>query len=443
LKSKKKDIKVRELFRKKLDKVAIVPDDSVRRELMRRLETKEFLRFNLLRFNIWYLALITGTIITACILLFSAKDKSGDLHELLSGGNGVSENEIVIDRKAALRQSSLPGPVNSVSEKERLPVKSIITDDKDIASSENQSDSLVASPVPVKAVSEEKVLAGMKSSEKIVNSPASSAGNVLFEASATQGCTPLKVRFHINPGLCDSCRWTFGDGGISTEKDPEWIFDAEGEYNVGLTVFCREGLHATYFRTIIVHPRPVARFEISPENPAIPGGQVSFINYSNGAATFKWNFGDGKISSDFEPKHIYDKPGSYNVSLVAASDKGCIDSMKVENAFSGSEYFIRFPNAFIPNQQGPTGGYYSARSNESSDVFYPVFSGVTEYQLKIFSKLGILIFESNDINIGWDGYLDGVLNTAGVYIWKVRGKFRNGETFIRMGDVTLLRAASN
>ncbi len=63
MKAKKRDIKVRELFRKKLDKVAVVPSDSVRRELMRNLEKKEFLRFNLSRFNIWYLALITGTII--------------------------------------------------------------------------------------------------------------------------------------------------------------------------------------------------------------------------------------------------------------------------------------------------------------------------------------------------------------------------------------------
>ena len=30
----------------------------------------------------------------------------------------------------------------------------------------------------------------------------------------------------------DSCRWTFGDGGYSSKKDPEWIFDVEGEYKV-------------------------------------------------------------------------------------------------------------------------------------------------------------------------------------------------------------------
>jgi len=50
-----------------------------------------------------------------------------------------------------------------------------------------------------------------------------------------------------------------------------------------------------------------------------------------------------------------------------------------------------------------------------------------------------LIFETNDINIGWDGYFKGQLSNPGVYIWKVRGNFRNGEPFTKMGDVTLLK----
>jgi hypothetical protein len=111
----------------------------------------------------------------------------------------------------------------------------------------------------------------------------------------------------------------------------------------------------------------------------------------------------------------------------------------VINAFSGSEYFIEFPNAFIPNPDGPVGGSYSSKSDEGAEIFHPSFSGVSDYHLKIFSKLGILIFESNDINIGWDGYIKGQLSNPGVYVWKVRGNFRNGEPFIRMGDVTLLK----
>ena len=154
---------------------------------------------------------------------------------------------------------------------------------------------------------------------------------------------------------------------------------------------------------------------------------------------FKWDFGDGYISQSFEPNHTYSKFGNYNISLVAFSDWGCRDSLIVYNAFSGSECFIKFPNAFIPNTQGPTDGFYSSKSDETAQVFHPSYSGISDYQLKIFSKLGIQIFESNDINIGWDGYNKGQLCESGVFIWKVRGKFRNGEPFIKMGDVTLLK----
>ena len=78
-------------------------------------------------------------------------------------------------------------------------------------------------------------------------------------------------------------------------------------------------------------------------------------------------------------------------------------------------------------------------SDEAAQVFHPSVSGVTEYHLKIFSKLGIPIFESNDLNLGWDGYNKGQLCEPGVYIWKVRGKYSNGEPFTKMGDVILLK----
>jgi phosphoketolase len=43
------------------------------------------------------------------------------------------------------------------------------------------------------------------------------------------------------------------------------------------------------------------------------------------------------------------------------------------------------------------------------------------------------------VNFGWDGYLKGQLCEQGVYIWKVRGTYKNGEPFVKMGDVTLLK----
>jgi PKD repeat protein len=249
----------------------------------------------------------------------------------------------------------------------------------------------------------------------------------------------MKVRFYNKSTSYDSCRWTFGDGGYSNKKDPEWIFDLAGEYKVVLNVYSDGGQLSSSVATVTVHPRPQAHFEISPAKAVLPNDEIRFMNYSINAVQFKWKFGDGTISESFEPVHTYSKYASYNVSLVVFSDWGCSDSLAVINAFSGSAYFIEFPNAFIPNPQGPSGGYYSSKSDESAQVFHPSYTGVSDYQLKIFSKLGVVIFESSDVNLGWDGYNKGQLCDPGVYIWKVRGKFRNGEPFIKMGDVTLLK----
>jgi len=39
-----------------------------------------------------------------------------------------------------------------------------------------------------------------------------------------------------------------------------------------------------------------------------------------------WNFGDGNSSNAFEPYHIYNAPGTYQVTLTHTSDYGCVDS---------------------------------------------------------------------------------------------------------------------
>ena len=59
------------------------------------------------------------------------------------------------------------------------------------------------------------------------------------------------------------------------------------------------------------------------------------------------------------------KFGNYNIRLLVTSEYGCTDSLVVMNAFSDLKYFIEFPNAFIPNPHGPSGGYYSSKSDES------------------------------------------------------------------------------
>lgn len=49
---------------------------------------------------------------------------------------------------------------------------------------------------------------------------------------------------------------------------------------------------------------------------------VSFSNTSVNGKTYKWDFGDGKTSTDKDPTHTYDKSGEYTVTLTAVNDSG-------------------------------------------------------------------------------------------------------------------------
>jgi PKD repeat protein len=443
LKNKKQNINLRELFREKLENVEVIPDATVKSILMRRVEWKEFLRFNPSRLNIYYIGGILIAAITTGALFYSGFNKSEQLTP--------ERNSSLLNIKDSVRYAELPvmQPIRIKTNKADVNLIRSINGTR-----HSQSDSRPKSAItPVNKTNNNLILApgslpNLFSKSSILTEPSHDAGKlqiefktpaVLIDPDLSEGCAPLKVHFYCRSTSCDSCRWTFGDGGSSDQKDPEWIFDVEGEYKVLLDVFTQNGEHLSSDAIVTVHPRPQAHFEISPLKAIIPDNEITFQNYSTNAVSFNWDFGDGTNSEFFEPRHSYSKFGNYNVKLVVYSDSGCSDSLIVYNAFSGSGYFIDFPNAFLPNTQGPSGGYYSLKSDEAAQVFHPSYSAVSEYQLKIFSKLGILIFESNDINLGWDGYNNGQLCESGVYIWKVRGKFRNGEPFIKMGDVTLLK----
>lgn len=434
---------LRELFRNKLKNAEIIPDPSVQSKVLHKLSIREFLRFNPVRFNIYYLGgIIVVGVATVIMLSYGLERKGHSTPMEILKEIPVKDNSsgiiLPVDHAPGNNTHLINKKISSPVEN-KPDVRPEIDTISDRAQNTEDRISYSSTPNAVNSSLMEKRLFASSSADngKLQNNFKSEV--VLFESSVTEGCAPLKVLFQNKLADYDSCQWIFGDGGSSMNKDAEWIFDVEGEYKVILKVFGSEGLLATSSRMITVFQKPSARFEISPEKAVLPDDEIHFQNYSANAVRYFWNFGDGSSSELFEPLHRYTKFGNYNIRLNVYSEYGCSDSLIVYNAFSDSEYFIEFPNAFIPNPDGPSGGFYSSKSDESAHVFHPSFSGVSDYQLKIFSKLGILLFESRDITLGWDGYFKGQLSNPGVYIWKVRGNFRNGEPFIQMGDVTLLK----
>ncbi len=264
--------------------------------------------------------------------------------------------------------------------------------------------------------------------------------------SIPSGCEPLTITINntsLNtdvPGT--TYRWDFGDGSISTAKNPVYTFFDPGIYRVELTV---TGPGGTSSKSQVVnsYASPRAYFEVSPTFVFVNDEKVRGFNLSQPASglTFLWEFGDGDTSKVKEPFHKYMEPGVFDITLWAYSANGCSDKyvlspgVTVEPAGE-----VRFSTVFTPNLDGPIERSDLPTGGPELDQFFfpPIREKVIDYKLQIFNRLGVLIFESRDINIPWNGYYKGQLCTQGVYVWYVEGKYANGQPFKKVGDVTLL-----
>ncbi|HUX97584.1 MAG TPA: PKD domain-containing protein, partial [Bacteroidales bacterium] len=264
--------------------------------------------------------------------------------------------------------------------------------------------------------------------------------------SIPSGCEPLTITINntsLNtdvPGT--TYRWDFGDGSISTAKNPEYTFFDPGIYRVELTV---TGPGGTSSKSQVVnsYASPRAYFEVSPTFVFVNDEKVRGFNLSQPGSglSFLWEFGDGDTSKVKEPFHKYMEAGVYDITLWAYSSNGCSDKyilspgVTVEPAGE-----VRFSTVFTPNLDGPIERTDLPTGGTELDQFFfpPIREKVIDYKLQVFNRLGVLIFHSEDINIPWNGYYKGQLCSQGVYVWYVEGKYANGQPFKKVGDVTLL-----
>lgn len=255
-----------------------------------------------------------------------------------------------------------------------------------------------------------------------------------------EGCEPLTVSFTNLSEYGESYFWDFGDGNTSESFNPTYTYMVPGTYSVELVVIGMNG-QATVYKDeiVVVHPNAEAYFDFRPSNVQIPRQSVQFLNLSNNATIFDWSFGDGGTSEEESPQYQYTTIGEYYVTLRVDNEWGCADSFTSNipiTAETGGK--ISYPNVFTPDPSGPSGGYYGDY-NLDNYIFYPVSEGVVEYHLMIYNRWGELIFETFDIEQGWDGYYRGELCQQDVYVFKAEAVFSNGDTDTVVGDLTLLR----
>lgn len=144
-----------------------------------------------------------------------------------------------------------------------------------------------------------------------------------------------------------------------------------------------------------------------------------------GASSFAWS--DGSASNSLS----ISESGSYEVTI---EDKCSITSYEWNIDFTEEEKGSFYtPNIFSPNGDG------------INDEFLPAYadpSKIATYEMDIFDRWGNHIFNTKELDKGWDGLHKLKEGRSGVYVWMIRatGIFCDQPEAIELhGDVTIVR----
>jgi gliding motility-associated-like protein len=208
----------------------------------------------------------------------------------------------------------------------------------------------------------------------------------------------------ISPGAAISRYfWDFNDGRTSAAKNPTYTYKREGVYLVKQSISTSYNCQYDTVKRVVVHPMPVAGFTTLPDEGAtVLNPVISFFDISSGADSLWYTTGDGNkyLKRDFV--HRYADSGWYRAVQYAANKEGCADTFS-KPVYISFIYTMYLPDAFTPNRDG------------KNEVFGPVGQGITAYDMKIYSRWGELIYQTQNSE-PWDGTFRGSLVPSGVYV---------------------------
>jgi gliding motility-associated-like protein len=140
------------------------------------------------------------------------------------------------------------------------------------------------------------------------------------------------------------------------------------------------------------------------------------LNFSS----YQWN--TGSISNSITAKQA----NSY--WLVVKDKYGCVGRDSIIVSYKECPNGFYMPTAFTPDDNG------------KNDFCRPLFFGnLIQFQFTIYNRWGQKVFESNVVNNGWNGKMNGRPTDAGVFVWTCNYQFEGEKKMFAKGSVVLIR----
>jgi gliding motility-associated-like protein len=217
--------------------------------------------------------------------------------------------------------------------------------------------------------------------------------------------------------------WDFGDGNTSTQRDPVHTYAGTASFTVKLKIKTGTScVDDSLSKNLDLHQLTIQ----VPPAQTIDAGQSVQLYVTGGGSSFQWSppqwLNDPVIQNP-----VATPQDNVTYRVTATNDAGCkvIDSVAIHvNPIDG----IFVPTGFTPGNDG------------KNDLVRPIMGfQYTLREFSIYNRWGQKMFSTTIYGKGWDGKLNGQIQSPGVYVWIVTITDPLKKKIEKKGTVTLIR----
>ena len=236
-------------------------------------------------------------------------------------------------------------------------------------------------------------------------------------------------------GICpgDSIRMIVSGTGVTFKWTPDLYLDNGSSPNpishpitnidYGVLVTDIHGCHDTFQRRLTIRPQAVLGL---PDSVTIYPGESTMLNPAgNCIANFLWYPSMGLSQTNTtNPIAMPDITTMYHVT--GQTDWGCIGTDSI-TVIVRNQSIVEVPNVFVPG------------SGPGSELKILSKGIATLKNFSIFNRWGNKVFETSDVNEGWNGKFNGEPQPLGVYVYILEAYTNDGQKIYKQGNITLIR----
>lgn len=181
---------------------------------------------------------------------------------------------------------------------------------------------------------------------------------------------------------------------------------------------CTDTAHA------VVTVRPNGIIYLADSTTIYPGESYQ-LNPQTNCTSLMW-FPPAGLSDPYIVNPVATPLVNTKYVVIGRTEEGCIIKDSI-NIYVSTESLLAVPNAFVPGS-GANGMFKILKRGEAVLKHF-----------RVYDRWGVIVFETTDIDKGWDGTFKGTPQPLGVYIYEIEAVTGTGRVFNKTGNVTLLR----